>query len=522
MLERIEVKNNYCRYKSPGEMIPDGLYYRTNARLNLNEKLKKGLRAVPAQNEQGRFCWLLNYEPWVKRLIEGYEPPEYRLYDQVDLEDPDTEQVVKDEFFLPSGIWETLRVWQRQKLADVAVCLQKAGFYRRGIVAPIGSGKTLFGLCVAAGAKRPCVLAPSHLHSTWADEARKFGLGCPYISTYESAHHVCEAPDCVIMDEVLAVKNEATIRHQKALKLCKDAKVVIGYTGTPSSVNPMDLRWLRVSCPGCVPAEETAWRFLWGKDTELVEVAPEKKVYVTKTWDKDGLAEFTKPYLGIISAKEIASELPAVTYQRIYLPRPRRFDMVLRGAATEGGASKRIAQARQMTDGFFYDDLDQPMDIDTVKLDALEELVNGTEEPVVIFAAWSHTVACAAERFKSHDPAVLSGDRGNYGDQILRFREGKTRLLIANGRISTGMNLQRSRIEVFMSNHANPTDRVQAEGRVVRPGGEHEGVVIYDLICKDTLDEKTLDTLKSHSSESEGFVLSALEKEFKRLCKTSN
>lgn len=520
MLERIEVNNDYSRYKSPGEIIPPGLYYKTHARLNLNEKLKKGLRSIPAQHlATTRFCWLLPYEPWVKRLIEQYEPPEANLYGRADLDDEGTLQEIQDALFLRSSTWQILRPWQKQGLGDVALTLRKAGYYRRGIVAPIGAGKTLFGLCVCTGCQRPVVLAPSHLHSTWSDEARKFGLNVPHISTYESAHHVGQEPDCVILDEVLAVKNEATIRHQKALKLAANAKIVIGYTGTPSSINPMDLRWLRVPCPGSVPADETAWRFLWGLDTELVEVAPEKKVYVTKNWDTNGLAEFTKPYLWVIDPSEIAVELPSISKQRIYLPRPRRFEMILRGAATEGGTSKRLAQARQLTDGFFYDDLDNPVDLDSAKLDALAEIVNGTEEPVVVFAAWDHSVEMAARRFEELNPAVLRGSSGNYGSEIDRFQRGATRLLIANGRISTGMNLQRSRIMVFISNHANPVDRVQAIGRIRRPGGEFKGVMIYDLIAKDTLDEKTLDLLEGHADESEGFVLAALEKELGRLGK---
>jgi SNF2 family DNA or RNA helicase len=258
---------------------------------------------------------------------------------------------------------------------------------------------------------------------------------------------------------------------------------------------------------------------MWGLDTELVEVAPERKVYVTKTWATKAISAFTAPFMGVVPLSEIAAELPEVSYVTIKVPKPRRFDLVLRGAATEAGRAKALAQARQLSDGFFYDDAGGGVDVGTEKLDALSDLLcNAEQEPVVIFAAWDQSVRRIAERFKQNNPAVLSGGTDCAG-ALREFTEGRTNLLVASSRIATGMNLQRARLMVFMSNSTSPVDRIQAEGRIVRPGQASKGVVIYDLVAEGTLDERHLELLKAHRDESEGFVLAALAREFDRRAK---
>jgi hypothetical protein len=235
------------------------------------------------------------------------------------------------------------------------------------------------------------------------------------------------------------------------------------------------------------------------------------------------LTAFTAPWLGTVPLDEIRGELPAVTYERIKVERPRRYDLILQGAAADN-RHKALAQARQITDGMMYDTNDQAVPMGTEKLDALDALVNSTDEPVVVFSAWDCVVDWLGRHFADEAPAVLRGATGNYADHVARFQAGKTRLLIANARISTGMNLQTcggrpTRIMAFLSNSLNPVDRTQAEGRIVRPGNTAQGVVVYDIVAPDTLDEPALDLLRKHAGESEAIVAAALAREFSRQCK---
>jgi hypothetical protein len=186
--------------------------------------------------------------------------------------------------------------------------------------------------------------------------------------------------------------------------------------------------------------------------------------------------------------------------------------LIRNGGGTENGASKRVAQARQIADGFILDDLGDASELDRNKVNAVVEWATSTEEPVVIYAAWDWTVTTLAAELKDENPAVLRGG-ADYGVELEKFLNGSTRVLIANTRISTGMNLQgRCRLMAFASNGLSPIDRQQAEGRIVRPG-QKDGCVIVDFLSEDTLDEKQLEILQNHGELSETMVESMLARE---------
>lgn len=495
MLTIREVKpGELTRYKRD-EPVEAGTYYQTSW---LPTDVARMVGAIACQDARGKFIRLLPREAWVKRLLDKWEPP-----------------LVAGE--------RTIRKWgghppfkfrkfQCDLYEEARANLDAYGEYRRGWIARIGAGKTLAGLLVAELCETSAVLAPSHLHDQWREEAERHHRRCPTISTYESAHKLPEV-EALVMDEVLAVKNPDAQRAAKALAVSSKAKVVVGFTGTSSSVAPYDLRWLRDVYPGCVPRDMKTWQHLWGHDTQLVEVAPGRSVYVTNNWDNEAISKFVEPFLSVVPPAEIEKELPAVQYLRVKVPKPRRYELILNGAATERSAAKAVAQARQITDGFFYDDEHVAHVMGSEKLDAVAGYVEDTDMPLVIFAAWDWAVQALAERFKDEAPAVLRGENADsYGLEITRFQKGDTRLLIANARIATGMNLQRGKAVLFMSHSLKPDDDAQAIGRIVRPGQDAKQVTVVDFVCEGTLDEVTVDTIRAHQGESEAFVQAALER----------
>lgn len=513
MLTKVEVKSNqFHKYKQPDDTIPPGIYYRSGA------KPLAGLKALACTEiKTKRFTWLLPYEPWVKRAVEGWTPPEAKWIGKMDLSDDDTVDEVCEFFKIKRPLWTKLRNWHKSRLADCAYAVQQFGKYSHGEQAPIGAGKTLYGLILANAFERSVVCAPKHLQKGWADEATKWDLPLPKITTYHSAHHQLDnSPQVVVGDEALYAMNPTTGLHSnlKNLMAGRDVKIAVAYTGSSCSTKPSDLRWLRCTSPGCVPDLHQAWQHLWGNDTELVEVAPEKKVYVTKSWNLDSIAEFIRPYCGVVSLAEIAAELPPVEYRRVRVPCPKDWDLVRKGGGTEAGASKRVAQARQLSDGFILDDIGDAVELSRDKVNAVREIVENTEEAVVIYAAWSHTIDMLSKEFEDDKPAVLRGG-SDYGAELARFLDGSTRILIANTRISTGMNLQeRCRLMVFVSNDLCPVNRQQAEGRIVRPG-QRNGCVIIDVLADGTMDERQLELLKDHRGLSAGMVESMLARELR-------
>jgi SNF2 family DNA or RNA helicase len=280
----------------------------------------------------------------------------------------------------------------------------------------------------------------------------------------------------------------------------------------------MDLRWLRVVYPGCVPADEKPWRFLFGKDTELVEVKPGQKAYVTKSWDQEAVSRFVSPYVMVVKPDEIVKELPEITYQRITVPCPSQYELILKGAATEKGKSKALSQARMVTDGCITDDNGRILaHCNTEKLDAVDQFVTGLGEPVVIFARWAYMVENLADRLcsKGMQCSVLRAG-GDHTAEVERFRRGDSQVLVASADLCQGMNLQgRARVVMFTSNSLKPTNREQAIGRVYRPG-QKRGVIVVDVVAENTLDEVALRLLEQHKDKSEAYIEAALRREFER------
>ena len=291
----------------------------------------------------------------------------------------------------------------------------------------------------------------------------------------------------------------------------------------------MDLRWLRAVYPGSVPAEEKPWRFLFGKDTALVEVKPGVQSYVTKTWNDKLINEFVSPYVRFVKPAEIVKELPEVTYQRLTVPCPEQYKLILKGAATERGKHKALAQARMCTDGCITDDNGRILaELNTHKCDAVRQFVEGIDGPVIVFARWDYMVERLAEALRTSlrlrnvgssasGVSVLRGG-SDYGAEIGSFLDGTNRYLVANSGISQGMNLQGvCSTVIFASWSSKPTDREQAIGRVWRPG-QKNGVVVVDVVAEGTLDETTVELLERHKDRNEGFIESALAEEFRRQC----
>ena len=499
MIHEITVGHGWTRYKQDVRIEP-GIYYKLDGKPS--DLMKRQLALMAVSDSSGRFHWITPAAEWIRHVLLGQFIKETSTYGKRQLTEADRE--LFGGFDL--GI---LRPWQARFLADAISALESGFQYRRGAIVSLGGGKTLEGLLLGTLGERCAVLAPRHTHDTWRRDASKWGLTCPIVSTYESAHRL-DPVDVLVLDESLLLKNPDTLRAEKARHLSEKASIVVALTGTPTSAaGPLDWRWLDCVRPGCVPRNEIPWRFLFSEATTVKEVTPGRKAYVTpaSSWLTERIASYVSPFLMRVDTSELLAHLPPVTYTRLTTPRPKDWDVVVKGAATAKGASKRVTQARMLSDGFVMDDDGNVIRLDTAKIDAAAQLVEGAGEPVVLFAAWRETIRGLAERLNEYKPAVVSGDTADIGFEIGRFLSGDTDVLILNSRMGAGIDgLQdRSRIGVFVSNSTSPVDRVQAEGRLFR-SGQNRGVQIVDVVAEGTLDERHLELLKSHNDLSSSMV----------------
>lgn len=494
MLKLIEVKENtLTRYKQEENYIPAGKYYQYQGRPT--DKQKKIYNLIACGGCKGyTFMWLAPYEPWVKRLQDG------QLFKEPAINEEPDWSLIK---FGPNK----LRAWQKQTIKEAWNHLRSGLPYRKGWIAKLGAGKTLAGLllCQLFEPNEAAVLVSRYLHSTWRDEAEKWGLECPIISTYEGAKKL-QGIKCLIIDEVIAFKNPDAVRTVNAVKVAMNCEVVVGFTGIATAgKGPLDFRWLRTIDNGCVPANENAWKFLFGLDTQLKEVGF-NKAYITTEWDTDKVSEFVAPFIHTVDPDEINSELPELTQRFIYCPKPKQYDLVKSGGATSKGVHKKLAQIKQITDGFIYDDADKPVRVDNPKLKILKEFIENLGEPVVIVANWSETIEILREAFASYMPSVVQGGVSDFGTQIRAFQQGTTDMMIVNAGFAKGMNLQeRCRTICFLSVSSKPDNWEQMIGRVYRPG-QKRAVQIVNFVCEQTVDARLVEMVQAHTNCSEEFI----------------
>lgn len=512
----IQVDGEYTFYKRD-TLVPSGEYLITK---KLDDKIFPRIAAT--NKKTGRFTWLVPCEEWIVKLLYdqtfqyAINPlPWWRIENKIKM----------------TGI--KLRSWQEKFLLEAIKYISNNQAFRRGLIVGLGGGKTLIALllsCLGQTENDTIYVAPKHLHSTIKAECTKWGFQAPFITTPESCKKI-ENPNFTvgILDECLSCKNPKAQRTKEVTRVLKNTPVVIAMTGTPlSAEHALDLRWMRV-LGTVVPEKEKNWMYLWGvnphhKDlstlgvtTRLNHKGEQVKPLVVDSWDMGKLNSWVAKDLYTVDISEILAEIPEATYEKVFLPTPKLFRSILRGLATEKSTSKRLTQARSCTAGFIYNDEGKAiwLEKNPVKIRWIKNfLENNPDEPVVIFSHWTAEVDRLRVDLKDYDPAFVK-EQGS-SDEVSRFVEGKTNVLICSASLTEGMNLQRARIAIFLSNATNPTKRIQAEGRLFRPG-QQRGVVFYDLLCRGTLDLKALELLKSHLSENDAFIRAALIEELKKL-----
>lgn len=510
MFQKIEVKNNYRYYKSTS-LIPNEIYYSTNIRLN--DLQKRAYNAIAAMDIENKFVWLLPYENWIYRIFNNC------IDDIIDYElNSHISNKLKAYFYntFPSI---KFREWQEKFLLKLLWHLEYHTTFNIGLIAGLGAGKTLIGLCVSL-LGNTIIFAPRHLHSTWQEQAKKFNIPCPKICTYES----CVKQDRnkynnVILDEVQMLKNPESQRHKYLQKFCEDKKIVIGLTGTPTGAKKaLDWRWLRVIKNGCIPKEEKIFYHLFGVNPHLKEITPDNRVYVVDGWNEKQITRLISYIVDVVNIDDIMKDVPPLQYEKLYTEKSNMYNIILTGAMTSESKMKAITQARTLSDGFIYDDNEKEIWYDTNKINLVHEMIKTSAEPTVIFASWTATINKLAEVLKEYNPSIVSGASENTSEEVSKFIEEKTNIIIINSRISTGMNLQRSHRIIFVSNSLNPIDRMQAEARCYRPGQKYN-VVCYDIISKGTLDFVLLQALKNYANESEKYIEELLASEIKKSLK---
>ena len=357
------------------------------------------------------------------------------------------------------------------------------------------------------------VLCPKSLLGVWRDEITKWSvLRMPVtivetktrarqVAAYTAGWLVCSYDtlrredilatrnwDWVICDESQILKNRET-KAYRAVSQLKSRRIAF-LTGTPMGNGPHEL-WtmLHLIDP---KRYSSYWRF---RDM-FCEYDPwEQHVRVTGVRHPDLLRKELAPRMLQRKKEDVLKQLPPKTMQRIPLglnPKQENYyDEMAKYALvtlTTGNVLDALVPIAQL--GRLRQILSTPATLgladDSSKLDAALDLIQGTDEKVVVFTLFRATVQALCTRLvKAQVPCVYlwGGLTLDEIDAAKHHLETDARVLVATLQTGgVGLTLTAASTCIFIDQHYNPEKQEQAQDRLHRIS-QTKPVTVYNLYC---------------------------------------
>ncbi len=458
--------------------------------------------------------------------------------------DTEIEDVLLSE---PSGqhmSWDYLRPYQK---TGVAFLMHTGNAL---LCDDLGLGKSVQAIIAAESTPRTkaiLVVCPNSLKLQWRDEIRKWSgrdvdLPVTVIEAKKRWQQTIEYADTggwiivnyqlfrmdpwfvnaylwdwVILDEAHAIKNRKTKTFLAAKKL--NFRRIALLTGTPMGNHPGEI-WslLNLVRPKEYPSY---WRFFemyvdYAEDFfGHREITGAKNVHLLRRDLATRMLQRKK--------EEVAKDLPEKTNQTIYVEMPtvqeRMYLQMLHEmiALLESGEEltaffviAQLTRLRQIVATTAT--IDKP-DF-SGKLDAAEEIIENTDQKIVVFCVYRATVTSLCDRLDRtgiKNVRILGGMTIENREEAKKsLNNGDARVLVCTIRSGgVGLNLQGASIGIFISKEWNPMEQRQAEGRLDRIG-QTRNVHIISLLCAGTIDERVEGLLAKKQKMTDDVLKEAL------------
>lgn len=323
--------------------------------------------------------------------------------------------------------------------------------------------------------------------------------------------------DMVVIDELSSFKNPQAKRFRALRKVMPHVSRVVGLTGTPSPNGLMDL-WAEVYL---LDRGERLGPTL-GSYREKYFRPGARNGYIVYRWE---------PYS--YSQKEIEKKISDICISMSaddYLTMPKRIDNIIPvqlsdqemetynrmeqeqllvlededDAVVALNAAAVMTKLLQIANGSVYTAGHDVLRIHDAKLEALEEIIDTTGEPVLVFYSYKHDLEAIQKKIKG--ARILEGP-----DDIADWNDGKVQVLLAHpASVGYGLNLQEGgHVIVWYGLTWSLELYQQANARLYRQGQE-KPVIIHHLIASGTVDEEVMDALQ-HKDMSQAALLAALK-----------
>ena len=321
--------------------------------------------------------------------------------------------------------------------------------------------------------------------------------------------------DMVVIDELSSFKNPRAVRFKMLRRVIVKSERVIGLTGTPSPNGLMDL-WAEIYL---LDRGERLGRTL-GIYRETYFRPGARNGYTVYRWDpRPGAAKQIRAKLADLCVSMSAED---------YLELPDRMDNVIHVQLSdkEMALYKQMEQEQllqmdgedvvalsaaavmnkllQIANGRVYSDEHAVVNVHSKKLEALEELVDTTDGPVLVFYSYQHDLEAIREAFP--DARMLSKP-----SDIDDWNAGRVRMLLAHpASVGYGLNLQDGGHVIVWYGLTWSLELYQQANARLHRQGQKMPVIVHHLVADGTADEQVLRALEKKDT-SQAALLAALK-----------
>lgn len=322
--------------------------------------------------------------------------------------------------------------------------------------------------------------------------------------------------DMIVIDELSSFKNPQAKRFRALRKAIPCVSRVVGLTGTPSPNGLMDL-WAEIYLLD--QGERLGRTIGWYRD-EFFRPGMRNGYTVYKWEPRRGAQQEIEKRISDICISMSAKD---------YLQLPERIDNVIPVRLSESekklydqmeedqllqmgedetvvalNAAAVMSKLLQIANGSVYLETGAPVRIHERKAEALEEIVDTTAEPVLVFYSFRHDLDTIQRRIP--DARTLNGP-----EDIAAWNRGEIRVLLAHpASVGYGLNLQEGgHVIVWYGLTWSLELYQQANARLHRQGQE-KPVIVHHLITEGTVDEQVLRALQAKDT-SQAALLAALK-----------
>ena len=317
--------------------------------------------------------------------------------------------------------------------------------------------------------------------------------------------------DIIFFDECHKCKNP-TAQQTKGLLKLTNAKYKVAATGTLLLNNPIDayvpLKWI-----GKEQATYTNFKYYYCNYTGQFNniLLGFRNMEVLKEQIENCSLRRTKDLLDLPEKTVINEYLDMEDDQKLFYENIKngikdQVDKVTLNTATLLSMVTRLRQATALPSILTSED------ISSVKVDRCCELAEQIVEngdKVVIFSTFKDTLKPIYERLSKYNPTLNTGDTKDevIAANVTDFQENDTsKVFICTWeRMGVGITLNRASYAIFLDTPWTAADFQQAQDRIHRIGTK-DPVFIYNLICKDTIDERVKEIVEDKEAISDYIV----------------